>query len=140
MRRQPKGDAAFCPYPKALSPAQFLPRVAYGRPQTQRPQCLTSVKSVEIVIWARNPNSSIFPNRNRNRQRVALETEGWITITIRSRELELLEHQAKQGRFNEFRMCNRSVIRSQVGGRVKNLRQFYFTQSKTLSIVCLHDS
>ena len=103
MRRQPKGDAAFCPYPKALSPAQFLPRVAYGRPQTQRPQCLTSVKSVEIVIWARNPNSSIFPNRNRNRQRVALETEGWITITIRSRELELLEHQAKQGRFAEFR-------------------------------------
>ncbi len=50
----------------------------------------TSVKSVEIVIWTRNPNSSIFPNRNRNLTRnprvLPLAQRGGLRLRLRLRE------------------------------------------------------
>ena len=47
----------------------------------------TSVKPVEIVIWARNPKSSIFPNRNRNRNPrvLPLKQRGGLRLRLRLR-------------------------------------------------------
>ena len=48
-----------------------------------------SVKPVEIVIWARNPNSFIFPNRNRNLTRnprvLPLKQRGGLRLRLRLR-------------------------------------------------------
>ncbi len=60
----------------------------------------TSEKAVEIVIWAPNPNSSIFPNRNRNPRVFRLKQRGGLRLRLRLR-LALQRHFWKLSRVGE---------------------------------------